>query len=82
MIRQNKKSTSSLDEVHRDVSPTPEQFNRVAELVANGELPFPEDLSAERSHRLLNEVQQRRRCRLVKFIAHTIAMDILRSRDH
>ena len=82
MTRQDRNPTNSLDNVQYDISPTQKQLDHVAELVANGELPFPEALPTERSHRLLNEVQQRRRRRLVKFIAHTIAMDILRSRDH
>ena len=81
MTRQDKKSTSSLDNVHYDVSPTQEQLGRVAELVANGELPFPENLPAERSQRLLVDVQLRRRRRLVQFIARTIALDIHRSRE-
>ena len=81
MTRQDKKSTSSLDNVHYDIPPTQEQLGRVAELVANGELPFPENLPAERSQRLLVDVQLRRRRRLVQFIARTIALDIHRSRE-
>ena len=81
MTRQDRKSTNSPNNVHHDISPTPKQFDRVAELVANGELPFPENLTAKRSQRLLVEVQQRRRRRLVKFIARMIALDIHRSRE-
>ena len=60
---------------------TPEQLMRLAQLVANGELPFPTNLPAERSQRLLVEVQQRRRRKLVKYIARMIALDIQRSRE-
>ncbi len=81
MTCQDKKSTSSLDNVDREISPTQEQLGRVAELVANGELPFPANLPAERSQRLLVEVQQRRRRKLVKYIARMIALDIQRSRE-
>ena len=57
---------------------TPEQLMRLAQLVADGELPFPGNLPLERKQRLLSEVQRRRRDRLVHYIARAIAEDILR----
>lgn len=75
MTRQDKTSTSSLDDVHHDISPTPEQLDRVAQLVASGELVFPGDLPLEHEQRLVLDVQQRRRRMLVKYIARTIALD-------
>jgi len=56
---------------------SPEQFRRTAELVASGELPLPRHLPAEQRAALAREVQQRRRRRLVKFVARAIAGDIL-----
>jgi hypothetical protein len=57
---------------------TPEQLMRLAQLVADGELPFPGNLPLERKQRLLSEVQRRRRDRLVRHVARAIAEDILR----
>jgi hypothetical protein len=53
------------------------RFQRVAELVANGDLPLPLDLSDEQLAKLVREVQERRRRRLVHFVARAIAMDIV-----
>ena len=57
---------------------TPEQRMHLAQLVADGELPFPGDLPLELEQQLLSEVQRRRRERLVRHIARAIAEDILR----
>lgn len=58
----------------------PEELKRWAELVANAEVAFPDDLNASDRARLLDEVRSRRRSRLIHFIARAIAQDILRFR--
>ncbi len=60
---------------------TAEQLARWAELVANGETPFPKGLTRDQGHRLLELVCQRRRARLVQFIARAIAQEIWRRRE-
>lgn len=75
---QDKKSTSSLDHVHHELSPTPEQLDRVAQLVASGEVAFSAGLSAAQTDRLAKIVREHRRRRLVQFIARSIARDICR----
>ena len=65
-----------------DASPhTPEQFRRIAELVASGELPLPRHLSDGQLARLAREVQQIRRKRLIDFVAQAIADDIVQSHE-
>lgn len=49
---------------------------RWAEAVANGQVPFPADLSEGEAERLRLEVVLRRRIQLVSFIARAIARDI------
>ena len=78
MTRQNKQSTRSLDHVHHEFSPTQEQLDRVAQLVASGEVAFPAGLSVARTDRLARIVREQRRRRLVQFIARSIARDIYR----
>ena len=76
-------STSSLDdridhgtETQQQLGLSGPRFQRVAELVANGDLPLPLDLPDEQLARLVREVHDRRRRRLVQFIARAIAIDI------
>ena len=57
--------------------PSDQQLRRTAELVANGDLPLPLDLPDEQLAKLVREVQERRRRRLVHFVARAIAMDIV-----
>jgi len=82
-------STNQIDYDHVSPNPTTEstsvppaatqeQLMRLAQLVADGELPFPGNLPLERRQRLLVEVQRHRRERLVHYIARAIAEDILR----
>jgi len=89
MPSQDSHSTSHTADDHASPQPatesalpppmaTAEQFTRFAQLVADGELPFPRSLSLERKQRLLSEVQRCRRDRLVHYIARVIAEDILR----
>lgn len=58
---------------------SPEKLDQVAALVARGELPFPGGLPDNHAHRLAVEVRERRRRRLVQFIARSIAQTICRS---
>ena len=52
----------------------------LAELIANGEASFPTGLMKDEKQRLLQAVQDRRRRRLVQYIAGAIAQDIFRDR--
>jgi len=61
---------------------SPDQLNRWAELVAGGEVSFPDHLHNEDRALLVEEVQRRRRSRLVHSIARAIAQDILQSRGN
>ena len=79
-------STSSLEdgidhgtEAQQQLDLSGPRFQRVAELVANGDLPLPLDLPDEQLVRLVREVQDRRRRRLVHFVARAIAIDIVNS---
>jgi hypothetical protein len=59
-----------------DLLSTPEKLQSVADLIANGEFPFPSGLSTEQRIQLGTEVSKRRYQRLVKYIARSIAQDI------
>ena len=52
----------------------------LAELIASGEASFPDGLMKNEEQKLLQAVQDRRRRRLVQYIAGAIAQDILRDR--
>jgi len=77
-MTQSKETLTSSE--NRPAALTNEMLARWAEAVANGEAPFPSDLSNEDQERLLEHVRRRRRSRLVQFVARAIAQDILRSR--
>ena len=55
-------------------------LDRVAELVATGQMPVPPNLSVADRQRLLSQVGRRRHDRLVDFIARLIAADIVSAR--
>jgi hypothetical protein len=59
--------------------PTAKQLEQWSDLVAQGEVPIPSDLTPDEFQRLLLGVARRRRKWLVKFIADAIAQDIVRS---
>src|SRR4051812_40801406 len=50
-----------------------------AQLIADGEIPFPAGLGNDEEARLACDVAQRRRIRLINYIARIIALDIHRS---
>ncbi|WP_160167285.1 hypothetical protein [Rhodopirellula sp. SWK7] len=54
------------------------RLSRIAEMIADGEIPIPVDWPHSRLHPLLDLVHAARRRRLVQFIARTIASDIRR----
>lgn len=55
-------------------SPTPDRdLSRQAKLIADGELPFPEALPKAAAFQLAREVQNRRRVRLIQFLARQVA---------
>ncbi|WP_166830621.1 hypothetical protein [Thalassoroseus pseudoceratinae] len=58
------------------ISTTDQQ--RLATLIASGQVPFPKDLAAEDATELLIAVRELRRTRLVQSIARAIAEDIRR----
>ena len=60
---------------------SPEQLVQLADLVACGELDLPVELAPDQFERLVRHVRNRRRERLVDFIARAIAMDIHQSRE-
>ncbi len=53
---------------------------RLAQLVADGEVPFPRDLDDSTQRTLVLRVAHLRRGRLLRFIARVIARDIFDSR--
>ena len=55
---------------------TPSQLTQWADLIANGQVRFPAELSAHVAEQLRSEVAHLRRLRLIRFIAHRIAQDI------
>jgi len=57
-----------------------DQLTRWADLIANGEVGFPANLPAGQLRKLIAEVRQLRRDRLIHYIAHAIARDIHRER--
>ena len=57
-----------------------ETIKRCAQLLAAGEIDWPQGLSAEQEAELLAAARRCRRTRLVKFIASRIAADIARER--
>lgn len=64
-----------------DLLSTPEKLDQVANMVAQGEFPFPIGLAPDQVEQLAIEVRKRRRRRLVQFIARSIAQDIWRSHE-
>ena len=64
---------------YTDLLSTPEKLDQVATIVAQGEFPFPTGLVFDQIEQLADEVRKRRRRRLVKFIARSIAQEIWRS---
>ncbi len=64
-----------------DLLSSPGKLDRIADLVAQGEFPFPGDLDADELNRLAVAVRERQRRRLVKFIARSIALEIWRETD-
>ena len=65
-------------QTYADPISSPEKLDQVADLVARGELPFPAGLAPDQVYRLAVEVRERRRRRLVQFIARSIAQKICR----
>ncbi|WP_339735852.1 hypothetical protein [uncultured Gimesia sp.] len=59
-----------------DLISTPEKLDRVANLIAEGEFPFPTDIPPDQQTILAAEVRKRRHQRLVKFICRLIAKEL------
>ena len=74
-------SASSHDSTSKPENATADEeskhsFVRRAEVIANGQVPFPADLSENEAQQLRLEVVRRRRKRFIAFIARAIARDI------
>jgi hypothetical protein len=70
-------STSSLHaDPRRKEQISAETIERCAQLLAAGEMDWPQDFSTEQEADLLTAVRRCRRARLVKFIASRIAADL------
>ena len=57
---------------------TDEQIGKLAELIADGRYPYPEDLGPEDDKRLQVQVRHRLRERLLRFITRAIARHLQR----
>ena len=67
-----------------DVGPsrlTNEQIERLAEIVADGRCPFPEDVVPGDAQRLKAQVRQRLQERMVRLIARAVAAHLHREPD-
>jgi hypothetical protein len=53
-----------------------DRFDRLAQLIADGEVSFPKDLNADEEARLLKVVRERMRRRLISYIAKRVAHEI------
>ncbi len=62
-----------------DSTATAIDLNRLANQIAIGLVPFPNDLEAEDSNRIAAAVRERRRSQLVKFLARQVAIHIARA---
>ena len=61
------------------ITPTAElDLQRLAELLANDEISWPSDLSAQQAEQLTQAVRHRRRSRLITIISRQIANDLTR----
>ena len=77
MSGQDPKPTSSPEsDPYHTGHISPETIERCAQLLAGGEIEWPQGFSAEQETELLKAVRRCRRARLVKFIASRIAADI------
>ena len=60
--------------VHVPASHTDDK--RLAELIGNGEIPFPNDMAATKRSKLAALVRERRRLQLVHFLAQQVAQHL------
>ena len=80
-VPEDRHGENELDAYDNPERYSPAHLDRIADLVACGEVPLPLDLPMDQLERLAAEVRKRRRERLVDFVAHAIAADIRRSRQ-
>jgi hypothetical protein len=88
MSGQESESASPNDDANDRFTETAERlasfsqrFQRMAEMVATGDLPLPQHLTDEQFAMLVRDVQRRRRRRLVQFVARAIATHIVHGRE-
>ncbi|MGA2496828.1 MAG: hypothetical protein ABSH20_03760 [Tepidisphaeraceae bacterium] len=74
-------SASAGDRNGGDLSCTGDRLERLAELVATGELPLAQPLAPADQQQLEERVRRLRHVRMVQFIARQIAWDIHRERQ-
>jgi hypothetical protein len=60
-------------------SPVSINLEKIAHLVASGQMPLPEELSPEELQEVVHQVRTRCRQRLLKLIASAIAQDLMQS---
>ena len=77
MSGQDLKSTKSTDsDTPHTEQLSSETIERCAQLLATGEMDWPQGLSVKQDTELLKAARRNRRARLVRFIASRIAADI------
>lgn len=59
-----------------------EDARKLAQLIADGEIPFPQDRDARDCHHLAALVRARRRQRLIDYLAHLVARAIHDTNTH
>ncbi|MBL9165608.1 MAG: hypothetical protein JNL18_22985 [Planctomycetaceae bacterium] len=65
----------------RPPTENPEAFERRAQMVARGELPFPGGVPDDDQRAIVSRVREIRKERLLEYVARVIAMDIHRERS-
>lgn len=74
-------TTPGCSSVPPESSSSEDQLRLWAEMIAEGQAPFPEELAPAGRERLVALVRARLRCRLVRLIARTVAIHIYRKPD-
>lgn len=68
--------SASIPECNNANSSSQIDFGRMAEVIASGQIPFPENLSDDVAERLRLQVVRLRRKQFVRLVARAIARDI------
>ena len=76
MLDSQSQSTSGSQDKRGSHDISADVMARCADLLANGKMDWPTDLSNDQQAELLESVRRHRRSRLIRFIASQIAADI------